>query len=69
MTQVWAAFGRQCPNQPWRLQTFSAVSAERARGLIEREQVRANLGAMEVRVREYDGIDCIPWTLDADVEP
>ncbi|MBI3971073.1 MAG: hypothetical protein HY332_07260 [Chloroflexi bacterium] len=63
--RVWAAFIRQQPGAPWRLRALASLSAERARALVEREQVRSGLVCCDLIVREFDSVKAVPWTLEA----
>ncbi len=63
--KIWATFGRSDGSGRWRLQSLSVVSAERARALAEREQVRAGSGPIDLVVRSYESIHDVPWVLES----
>ena len=65
MMKIWATFGRSESSGRWRLQSLSVLSAERARALAEREQVRSGSGPMDLIVRSYESIYDVPWVLES----
>ena len=60
---VWAVFVKRVPEDTWRLGALSVLSAERARGLAEREHARAQVVGVQYRVCTYDTPRAVPWTL------
>lgn len=61
---VWATYVRRVPEQPWRLEALSTVSAERARALAERDHARARVAGAQYLVRQYDATGSVPWILE-----
>jgi hypothetical protein len=65
MPTIWAIYVRRRPDEPWRLQAMSVLSAERARALAEREHARAGVRDAQYLVREFESPTSAPWTLEA----
>ncbi len=59
---IWAVYGKRTPQDAWRLAALSVLSAERARGLAEREHARAQVVGVQYRVCAYDSPRDVPWT-------
>ena len=61
---VWATYVKRMPEQPWRLEALSTVSAERSRALAERDHARAHVAGAQYLVRRFDPATGVPWTLE-----
>jgi hypothetical protein len=62
--RIYATYARVEPNT-WRLTSVSALSAERARALAEREQRRpgSEIRSAPLTVLEFDSMRAVPWHL------
>lgn len=60
---VWAVFVKEAPAAVWQLGAVSVLSADRARGLIEREHARQCVQGASYLVMQYDTMDAVPFEL------
>jgi hypothetical protein len=61
---VWATYVRRAPDESWRLEAVSVVSADRARALAEQNHARCRAAGVELLVRVCESMQAVPWTLD-----